>query len=119
MTRTYVVTGSASGIGKVTAEKLRADGHTVIGVDLKGADINADLTTAEGRAELVARAEELSGGVVDGVLAIAGLVIPAPVTVAVNHFGAVATLEGAPAAPREVRRAARCRRRFARGPRGG
>ncbi|WP_338060502.1 hypothetical protein [Pseudoclavibacter helvolus] len=61
MTRTYVVTGSASGIGKVTAEKLRADGHTVIGVDLKGADINADLTTAEGRAELVARAEELSG----------------------------------------------------------
>lgn len=94
MTRTYVVTGSASGIGKVTAEKLRADGHTVIGVDLKDADINADLTTAEGRAELVTRAEELSGGVIDGVLAIAGLVIPAPVTVAVNHFGAVATLEG-------------------------
>lgn len=94
MSRTYVVTGTASGIGKITAEKLRADGHRVIGVDLRDADIEVDLTTAEGREALVAQATELSGGVVDGVLAIAGLVVPAPVTVGVNYFGAVATLEG-------------------------
>lgn len=94
MTRTYLVTGSASGIGKATATKLRADGHRVIGVDLHDADIEVDLTTAEGRTALVAQATELSGGALDGVLAIAGLVVPAPVTVAVNHFGAVATLEG-------------------------
>ncbi|MCT2223233.1 short-chain dehydrogenase, partial [Microbacterium paraoxydans] len=29
MTRTYVVTGSASGIGAATAELLRSEGHTV------------------------------------------------------------------------------------------
>lgn len=94
MTRTYVVTGSAAGIGRATAEKLQADGHHVIGVDLKGADVNVDLSTVEGREDLVTRVSELSGGVVDGVLAIAGLVTDTPTTVAVNHFGAVATLEG-------------------------
>lgn len=94
MTRTYLVTGSASGIGKATAAKLRADGHRVIGVDLRDAEIEVDLTTADGRSALVEQAAELSGGVLDGVLAIAGLVVPAPVTVAVNHFGALATLEG-------------------------
>jgi NAD(P)-dependent dehydrogenase (short-subunit alcohol dehydrogenase family) len=106
MTRTYVVTGSASGIGKATVERLRAHGHTVLGVDIRDADIVADLSTAEGRATLVAEATERTGGVLDGAIAVAGLVVPHPVTVAVNHFGAVATLEGlrpllaASAAPR-------------------
>src|SRR5699024_1479585 len=31
---TYAVTGSASGIGRATADLLRAEGHTVIGVDV-------------------------------------------------------------------------------------
>ena len=39
---TIVVTGSGSGIGAATAARLRADGHTVIGVDLRGAEIEAD-----------------------------------------------------------------------------
>ncbi|GAA3670841.1 SDR family oxidoreductase [Microbacterium marinilacus] len=94
MTRKYLVTGSASGIGLATASRLREEGHTVIGVDIAGAEINADLSTAEGRAELVAQATALSDGVLDGVIAVAGLVAPKPVTVAVNYFGAVATLEG-------------------------
>lgn len=94
MTRTYLVTGSASGIGKATVERLRSDGHRVIGVDLRNADIEVDLSTQDGRAALVEQARELSGGVIDGVLAVAGVLVSAAPSVAVNHFGAVATLEG-------------------------
>jgi NAD(P)-dependent dehydrogenase (short-subunit alcohol dehydrogenase family) len=94
MGRTYVVTGSASGIGKTTAELLKSRGNTVIGVDLHNADINVDLTTAVGRTTLVSEATRLSGGKIDAILAIAGLAHPIPATVGVNFFGMVATLEG-------------------------
>jgi len=94
MARTYIVTGSASGIGRATVEVLRNQGHTVFGADLRDAEIIADLSTAPGRDHLVERAAELSGGKVDGVIAVAGLLAPKPVTVAVNYFGAVATLTG-------------------------
>jgi NAD(P)-dependent dehydrogenase (short-subunit alcohol dehydrogenase family) len=94
MSRTIVVTGAASGIGKASAELLQERGDTVIGVDLKGTDVNVDLTTAEGRAALVDQVREISGGTIDGVLAIAGLAHPIPATVGVNFFGMVATLEG-------------------------
>ena len=39
MSRTYVITGSASGIGAATAQILRDRGEKVIGVDLQNADI--------------------------------------------------------------------------------
>lgn len=94
MTRTYLVTGSASGIGRATAQLLRERGHTVIGADLRDADIIADLTTAAGRAQLVTEAAEVSHGRIDAILAIAGISAPAPITVAMNFFGTVATLEG-------------------------
>ena len=94
MGRTFVVTGAASGIGKATAELLQSRGETVIGVDLRGTDINVDLTTAEGRTALVEQVREKSGGKIDGILAIAGLAHPIPATVGVNFFGMVATLEG-------------------------
>ena len=43
-TRTALVTGGASGLGAATAERLRADGLTVITLDLAGADVAADVT---------------------------------------------------------------------------
>ena len=45
----YAVTGLASGMGRKVADKLCDAGHTVIGVDIKHADIVADLSTVEGR----------------------------------------------------------------------
>ncbi len=94
MGRTALVTGSASGIGKATAELLSQRGYTVIGVDLHDADITVDLTTTEGRQALVDQSARLSGGTLDAVLAIAGLAQPVAATVAVNYFGMVSTLTG-------------------------
>ncbi len=93
MPRTYVVTGAASGIGKATRELLIERGNTVIGVDLRDADITADLATAAGRASLAENVSALSGGSIDAVLAIAGLATPTVATAAVNYFGTVATLQ--------------------------
>ncbi|MEU0631207.1 SDR family oxidoreductase [Streptomyces sp. NPDC005989] len=94
MSRTCLVTGSASGIGKATVAFLAQRGHTVIGADLDDGDIRADLATAQGRAELVVRARELTGGRLDAVVSCAGVAHFDPLTIKVNHFGAVATLDG-------------------------
>jgi len=94
MARTIVVTGSASGIGAATTRLLRDRGDRVIGVDLSGGDIDADLATPDGRDALIAAVTEMSGGTVDAVVANAGSAAQAPLTVSINFFGAVATLEG-------------------------
>ena len=92
--RTTVVTGAASGIGAATAALLRDRGERVIGVDLHDAEVEVDLGTAHGRAELVAAVARLSDGVVDAVIAVAGTAALVPENVAVNYFGMIATLDG-------------------------
>lgn len=87
MTRTYVITGAASGIGAATAKILKASGNKVIGVDIKGSDVNADLSTSAGRQEAANSAIEQSGGSIDAVIACAGLAHPIAKTVSVNYFG--------------------------------
>ncbi|MFF9145767.1 SDR family oxidoreductase [Streptomyces sp. NPDC014861] len=94
MPRTYLVTGAASGIGAATTALLRQRGHTVLAADLEDGDLQVDLSTAEGRAALVAGARELTGGRLDAVVSCAGVAHFDPLTIRVNHFGAVATLDG-------------------------
>lgn len=106
MSRVVVVTGSASGIGRATAERLEAAGEQVIGVDLRDAEVEADLGTPEGRAAAVAAVE--AHGTLDAVVCCAGVEAKGDVTVRVNYFGVVELLEGlrprlaASAAPRAV-----------------
>jgi ABC transporter len=72
MDRMYVVTSAASGIGAATARYLREREHPVIGCDLRNADVIADLTTVQGRAEPVNGMTRLSGGQIDAIAAVAG-----------------------------------------------
>jgi NAD(P)-dependent dehydrogenase (short-subunit alcohol dehydrogenase family) len=88
--RTYVVTGSASGIGAATAALLRERGAKVIGCDLSDAEIVCDLSTPDGRRSLVDQVTE--HGPIDAVLAIAGGGKTG--LLQTNYFGTVATLEG-------------------------
>jgi NAD(P)-dependent dehydrogenase (short-subunit alcohol dehydrogenase family) len=94
VTRTTVVTGSASGIGAATRALLESRGERVIGVDLHDAEVIADLANPEGRTALIDGVTEVTDGAVDAVIACAGISADDPLTVRVNYFGAVATLEG-------------------------
>jgi NAD(P)-dependent dehydrogenase (short-subunit alcohol dehydrogenase family) len=95
---TYVISGAASGIGAATSERLRADGHSVIGVDLRGCDVEADLSTPAGRDDAVRRVRELAPEGVQGVVPCAGIAgltgVDPALLVSVNYFGAIALVEG-------------------------
>jgi NAD(P)-dependent dehydrogenase (short-subunit alcohol dehydrogenase family) len=70
---TYAITGSASGMGHETAQRLRGQGHTVIGIDIKDSDIIADLSTPHGRQEAAEAVLAASAGKLDGAVLAAGL----------------------------------------------
>lgn len=93
----YVVSGAASGMGRSTAEQLRWEGHRVIGVDLKNAEVNADLSTPEGRSAAIEQILIQCSGRLDGAVLAAGLG-PMPgrekLIASVNYFGVVELLEG-------------------------
>ena len=106
--RNVVITGAASGIGAALAALLAERGDRIIGVDLAGAEVDADLSTPAGRAAAIERIAELADGVVDALITCAGTSEPGEAMVTVNFFGTTALVEGlrprlaAAAAPRVV-----------------
>jgi NAD(P)-dependent dehydrogenase (short-subunit alcohol dehydrogenase family) len=87
-----LVTGSASGIGAAVRTRLARDGHEVVGVDLRDADLTADLGTEAGREAVVAACGTLDGAVLcAGLAALTGR--PSSLLVSVNYFGAVGLLQ--------------------------
>jgi NAD(P)-dependent dehydrogenase (short-subunit alcohol dehydrogenase family) len=94
--RTVAVTGAASGLGKALRARLERDGARVIGVDIAGCEISADLSAPGGRAAAIAGVRTACGGTLDGLVPCAG-VGPQHASeriVAINYFGAIATLDG-------------------------
>jgi NAD(P)-dependent dehydrogenase (short-subunit alcohol dehydrogenase family) len=93
----YAMTGGATGIGAAIRQRLREEGNRVVVVDIKDADIIADLSSRQGRQAAVAaiRAEAADG--LDGLVTCAGLganVPNHPLITQVNYFGTVELIEG-------------------------
>lgn len=93
---TYAVTGSASGMGQAVVERLTARGDRVVTVDIKDADIVADLSTPAGRRNAADAVLGACDGTLDGAVLAAGLG-PTPgaerLITEVNYFGVVDLLD--------------------------
>jgi NAD(P)-dependent dehydrogenase (short-subunit alcohol dehydrogenase family) len=90
--RTYVVTGTDSGIGAATADRLEAAGARVIRCGIgPTADVHADLTTTGGRTLTVSQVRDLAPAGIDGVAFVAGSAEP-DIAVGLNYFGTVTLL---------------------------
>ena len=96
--RTVVVTGAASGMGAATKARLEGAGQRVIGIDLRNADIVADLGTHDGRRAAIDAVTDAAGGAIDGLVTWAGLSgltgVAGSLLVSVNYFGTIALLDG-------------------------
>lgn len=90
------VSGSASGIGAAVRTRLERDGDRVIGIDLRDAEVTADVSSAEGRAAAVAAVREECGGALDRLVLCAGVgpQVGGARIAQINYFGAVAMLDG-------------------------
>jgi NAD(P)-dependent dehydrogenase (short-subunit alcohol dehydrogenase family) len=94
---TYALTGGASGIGAALLATMADQGHEVINIDIKDADIIADLSTVEGRHAAIAAVNERAPAGLDGFVPVAGIsggAAPGGVITSVNYFGTVDLIEG-------------------------
>lgn len=91
------VTGSASGIGAAVRAHLEAEGARVLGIDLRDAEIRADLATPAGRMQAITDVRGAAGDRLDGLVTCAGVGPQAPdwpLIVSLNYFGSQALLAG-------------------------
>ena len=93
---TFAITGTASGIGAATKARMEKAGHRVIGVDLRDADVAADLSKPEGRQAAIDGIIEACDGNLDGFIPCAGVggTASPELTVRINFFGTMAVLLG-------------------------
>ena len=94
---TIAISGCATGIGAATRKRFEADGHRVIGIDLRGVEVNADLGSHEGRNAAIEETVEACGGRLDGAVLCAGLgghIGNNALVASVNYFGVVELLDG-------------------------
>jgi len=92
---TTVVTGSASGIGAAIRERFERSGDKVIGIDIRDAEIIADLSTHKGREAAISSVKQRCDAL-DHFVACAGLATyarPPSLIASVNYFGTVKLLD--------------------------
>ena len=70
---TAAVSGSASGIGAAVRTRLERQGDRIIGIDVRDAEIEIDLSDRRGREAALAMVEERCGGRLDRLVLSAGL----------------------------------------------
>jgi NAD(P)-dependent dehydrogenase (short-subunit alcohol dehydrogenase family) len=93
---TVAVIGGAAGIGAATGRRLTSDGHRVITVDGRDADVVCDLGMETGRWNAVARVSRVARGVLDGLVVAPRMCgyEAGSVVMSTNYFGSVVVLEG-------------------------
>lgn len=93
----YAITGGTMGIGAAIKEQLIERGHKAIVVDIKDADIQADLSTREGRQAAIKGIQSSAPEGLDGFIPCAGLGAHVPSfskIIRVNYFGVTETTKG-------------------------
>lgn len=96
--KTYVVTGSASGIGAELVRRIKKQSNIVISVDRENADVVADLSTLDGRESAIENVRKLAPQGIDGFIPCAGLGpnfnTPASSILSVNFFAVIEMVNG-------------------------
>ena len=94
---TYAMTGGATGIGAAIRQRLHDEGNRVIVVDIKDADVIADLSSTDGRKAAISAIRSTAIDGLDGLVTCAGLGSNVPdrqLIAQVNYFGTVEVIEG-------------------------